>query len=108
MDPEQADERMLMIIELATIVEERALFTTDQVADARHRLEHLCGNVPTLEQLAQRASTELVYNLAARVVDERERVAKETAEEFGETNACHLCGSYRDHNDSTTCSGLRR
>lgn len=108
METEQADERMLMIIELATIVEERAMFTMDQVADARHRLEHLCGNVPTLEQLAQRTSTELVYSFAARVVDERERVAKETAEELGETNACHLCGTYRDHNDLDYLFGLAK
>jgi hypothetical protein len=42
---------------------------------------------------------ELVCTLAARVVDERERVAKEIAEELGETNARHLCGTYRDDND---------
>jgi hypothetical protein len=102
------DERMAMIIQLATTVEEHAVFTCDQVAEARHRLENLYGSVPTLEQLAQRTSSELVYGIAARVVDERERVQRETSEELGETNACHLCGGYRDHNDLDYMFGLAK
>jgi hypothetical protein len=108
MEAGQVDDKMLMIIELATIVEERALFPIEQVTSAEHRLRNLCGKVPTLEQVAQWTSTELVYNLAARVVDERVRVAKETSEELGENSACHLCGGYRDHNDLDYMFGLAK
>jgi hypothetical protein len=102
------DSQLEVLVPLATIVEEHAMWPSAMVADARQRLTFLCGHVPSLEQLAERASAERVYGLAARVIDERERVQRELDEEFGEGSACHLCGGWRDHNDLDYTFGLAR
>jgi hypothetical protein len=99
-------EDVAELVQLATIVEEHTLWPRSLVSDARERLVQMCGHVPSLEQLAERASAEQVYGLAARVIEERDRVQHEIDEELGEGHPCHLCGTPRDHNDLDYLFGL--
>jgi hypothetical protein len=102
------EERLVLLVRFATIVEEHTLWPRSLVADARERLTNMCGHVPSLEQLAARASAEQVYAIAARVIEDHDRIQRETAEELGENSPCHLCGGFRDHNDLDCLFGLAR
>jgi hypothetical protein len=103
-----SEEQLVEIVQLATIVEEHTLWPRTLVDDARWRLAEMCGQVPSLEQLAEHASVEQVYGLAARVIEERDRVQREIDEELAEGNPCHLCGGFRDHNDLDYMFGLAK
>lgn len=100
------DDRLVHLVHFATIVEEHTLWHRTVVDDARQRLIGLCGHVPTLEQLAAYGSAEQVYGMAARVIEDRDRVQRELDEELAENSPCHLCGAWRDHNDLDCMFGL--
>jgi hypothetical protein len=103
-----AEADVVHLVQLAAIVEDHSLFPQPVVADARTRLNALVGEVPTLAQLSERYSAETVYGIAARVIDERDRMQREIDEELGVDSPCHLCGTPRDHNDGDYLFGLAR
>lgn len=100
------EPEIVHLVQLATVVEESTLWPPPVVTSARQQLVQLCGHVPSLEQLGERFTAETVYSIAARMIEQRDVVQRETDEELGEHSPCHLCGAPRDHNDLDYLFGL--